>query len=84
VTEPRFTPTELRLLAVLSDGQGHTKRELLDCLDEDMPSAKLLAVHLFRVRRKLKTMAQSIVCVRGFANTLLYQHVRLLRPAHLE
>jgi hypothetical protein len=80
----QFTPTEKRILAVLEDGMGHTKSELLACLNEDMPSKSLLSVALVGLRKKLKTISQDVVCVRGFANTLLYRQVRLLRPAHLE
>jgi hypothetical protein len=81
---PEFTPTEKRILNVLRDGQNHTKQELLACLNEDMPSKRLLSVTLFRIRKKLKTIGHDIVCVRDFSLVLKYRQVMSLRPSHLE
>lgn len=53
ITEVKFTPTETRLLKILSDGNRHHKDELFECLDDDMSSLNALAKAICLLRKKL-------------------------------
>jgi DNA-binding response OmpR family regulator len=65
-----LTPTERRLLALLSDGCPHRREELLACLYDDYsPSVLTLNVHLCNLRKKLAVDER--VVVRKTAHYLL-------------
>lgn len=77
-TPLKFTPTEERILAVLSDGFPHHRDQLKDCLDE-LASFADLANHLCRLRAKLKLRGRSVICeLRGKA--IMYRQVILINP----
>ena len=70
-----FTPTELRILEVLSDGKAHPRKELIEAIDE-LAEKSTLKVHLSNLRKKLLNNGQNVLCTlvnRG----ICYQHVRL-------
>ena len=71
-----FTPTQIRMLEILSDGLPHTKDELHKCCG---PSG-LWAVpnHVSSLRKKLNRRGQDIVCRKVQNGPMCYQHVRLL------
>jgi hypothetical protein len=50
---PRLTPTEARLLALLSDGLPHGAAELRSCLRSDDAERGTLHWHVWSLRRKL-------------------------------
>lgn len=72
-----YTPTEQRILTVLSDGQAHPRKELLACLNDDMAVAHTLRHHIRNIRRKLPE-GQTIVFEVGFQFKPYYRHIRLL------
>ena len=76
-----FTPTEKRILALLSDGNRHTREEVLACLDDDLAEMKAIKPHVSRIRKKLNLIGEEIVCVAR-DRSYFYQHVRLLPSAY--
>ena len=76
---PVFTPTQQRLLKLLSDGMPHTRKELVKCLDDELTSLDTVNVHISYLRRKLRPIGQDIICEMGSSYKLGYRHVRLLR-----
>ena len=79
---PGFTPTQQRILNVLSDGMPHTKEEMRDCLNDELSGGNNLRVHLTYLRKKLRTVGQTIVYEFQWPNKMLYRHVRLLASAN--
>lgn len=72
-----FTPTERRMLAVLSDGMMHSREELHACLPDDLDPLSAIRNHVSNLRKKLLPKGQDIVCQLHLAKTH-YRHVRLL------
>jgi hypothetical protein len=74
-----FTPTEERILYVLSDGLGHTRDELLAVLEDDQAGPKAVAMHITRMRVKLRRRGETVTneCTDG---TWRYRHVRYVFP----
>jgi DNA-binding CsgD family transcriptional regulator len=64
VTEPAFTPTQRKILAVLSDGLGHRPSELHQCLVDELGSPSNIRAHLAAIRKKLRATGQDIICER--------------------
>lgn len=77
----KFTPTEQRLLEVFSDGKGHTTRELVKCLNDDLQPPQRVRVMICLLNRKLVRRGEKILSMRtgkpGHDNAQ-YIHVRLL------
>lgn len=74
-----FTPTELRIIQCLSDGMAHTRKELKDnCIDDELACDAALRVAICKLRNKLKSRGQTIICEMGKSRILYYRHVRLL------
>lgn len=71
-----YTPTQKRILQVLSDGQPHSRYELKDCLNDELVEMRVLAVHLSKLRKALPT-GETIVC-ELFKRGIHYRHVRLI------
>ena len=49
----RFTPTERRIVTLLSDGFAHTHAEVKGCLDDDLSSDDAVKTAVCRLRKKL-------------------------------
>jgi DNA-binding response OmpR family regulator len=79
--EVQFTPTEVRILALLSDGQPHAKTELLKCIDDELTDLTALRMHFTRIRRKIRPLGQDVICEFVKRQTM-YRHVRLLGSSH--
>lgn len=73
-----FTRTETTILALLSDGERHTRAELLGCLSDDMADEAAVRPHVMRIRKKLEPRDEAIIC-EWVQRRCLYRHVRLLR-----
>lgn len=77
----RFTPTQKRILSVLSDGQPHTKAELLDAIAEGA-TMNTFSVHLAAIREILRPSGQDVIPQytgkRGANHNCLYRWVVLL------
>ena len=72
-----FTPTEHRMLELLSDGLRHTREELHACLFDDLAELASIQPHICRIRKRLVGRGEDILCVAR-NQTYFYQHVRLL------
>lgn len=77
----KFTPTEKRILTVLSDGLPHTRQELHRCLSDELAELSAIQPHISRIRRRLQNKGQDIVCVLC-NRQIQYQHVRILNSAY--
>ncbi len=55
-----YTPLQQKFLAVLADGQRHTREELLACMDEYADPAGLKA-NLYHLRVRLRAGGMDIV-----------------------
>ncbi len=73
----KFTPTERRILSLLSDGLSHTREETLTCLNDEKAAPKALRVMLFHLRRKLRPLGQDIVTECSRNRKWMYRRVRL-------
>lgn len=78
----KFTATEQRILAVLSDGDRHHRDELRDAIDPYTNWDNLRA-HLDNIRAKLKPRGQTILC-EYFRMGMHYRHVRFLHDSSRE
>lgn len=72
----KYTPTQLRILSILSDGQRHSKEEIrlaIDYLAEDQTIWAQISL-----LRKVLPVGEEIVC-ESFRRKTHYRHVRLLK-----
>jgi hypothetical protein len=75
---PEFTPTESRIIKLLSDGLPHKKKEIHECLYDDMGRLNNIQQRISMIRKKLRPIGQDIICeLIGYS--IQYRHVRLLR-----
>lgn len=56
-----LTPTQRRIVEVLLDGEGHTRRDLEKCIDDELAGPGNLKVHLSRIRKKLRPQGYDVV-----------------------
>lgn len=77
----KFTPTERRILKVLSDGQPHTRAELMKCLWDELASPAAMRQHIINIRPKIAPLGQTIVCEMGKSYVIYYRHVTILTPS---
>lgn len=77
-----FTPTEGRIIDLLSDGLPHHRKELMALLNDDRAEYKTLSVHIFRMRQKLRPHGQDITTEVGRGYKIMFRHVRLLASAY--
>lgn len=70
-----FNPTHTRIMAVLRDGQPHTRMELFGCLNDDLQSYRNVAVHISKIRKKLRPKGVDILLQKMNGRT----HYRLVR-----
>jgi hypothetical protein len=77
MTDIPFTPTQRRILAVLSDGLPHPVDELVKCLNDETATKQHVAPHLTAMRKLLGTRGETIAN-RYDRGTICYMHVRLL------
>lgn len=75
---PAFTPTERRMMEVLSDGLVHTSQELFDCLSDELQPKGVVRKHMCLLRKKLKPEGYDVLWefIRG--RTRAYRLIRLL------
>jgi hypothetical protein len=76
-----FTPTQSKILAVLSDGNPHPFKELLDCLPDNMSEVTALREMLRKMRKVLRPRGEDIIC-QHVNHSHRYRHVRLLHSAN--
>jgi hypothetical protein len=73
----KFTPTQQRLLKVLSDGMPHKREELMACLADGLSNPVTVNNHLADIRKFLRLIGQDIIC-EFIHRQRQYRHVRLL------
>ena len=74
-----YTPTEQRIVTLLSDGKRHKRSEILEMCDE-LSADGAAYVHISNIRKKLPS-GEDILCVFWQKSTW-YQHVRLLNSPY--
>lgn len=73
-----YTPTQKRILAVLSDGLPHTRDELMRCLNDDMAEEGTLKAHIQMIRNKLRPIGQNIISECHGRGSFFYRLTRLI------
>lgn len=77
MTNNSFTKTQTAILAVLADGQLHTREELHACLPDELSGASAVRFHVSNIRKSLRPKGQDIICQLK-NRRIFYRHVRLL------
>lgn len=72
-----FSPTQTKILRVLSDGMPHSRHELHACLDDPLSNLKALWFHICMMRKTLRPKGEDIIC-EYCSRSYYYRHVRLL------
>ncbi len=76
----RFTPTEQRILNLLSDGLPHSREEIRHCLSDELAPKAAIRPHIASIRRVLRLLGEDIIC--EINPKICYRHVRLLASAN--
>lgn len=76
-----FTPTQARILQLLSDGRPHMREEIHECLDDDLAQLSAIKRHLSDMRKHLHPIGETIACVL-WNGKICYQQFRLLPSAN--
>ena len=58
-----LSPTEQRIMDLLSDGLPHTKKEMVLCLADPMGGEDNVKPHLHNLRKKLLIQNEAVLCV---------------------
>lgn len=74
----RFTPTQLRIVQLLADGEAHSREEIQKVLWDDQADVAAVRVHICHIRKTLRLMRQDIVCELNGA--VKYRRVKYLDP----
>lgn len=74
-----FTPTQEKMLEILSDGKPHSRKELHSCCGPSL--LRVVGSHLRQIRLKIRPKGEDVVCVI-VQRKFMYQHVRLLNGSH--
>lgn len=77
---PHFTPTQEKILDILSDGDRHTKHELFECLHDELGLIDNVFIHISNIRNKLRPIGEYIVCEVDRGRNY-YRHVRLINKS---
>lgn len=75
--ENGWTPTQQRMIDLLSDGMPHDRHELHACLDDPLSSLATIKFHLSLIRRIIRLRGEDIIC-ELWERKIHYRHVRLL------
>lgn len=77
----RFTRTQQMILEVLEDGLPHARKELAECLSDDLAGSNSMLQHLSAMRKLLRPSGHDIIC-QFVNNRRCYRHVILLPSAY--
>ena len=58
----QLTPTQEKMLGVLSDGMRHTRQELHACLSDELAPLSNIQMHISNIRKVLRPIGQDIIC----------------------
>lgn len=72
-----YTPTQRKMLAVLSDGLPHSKAELHSCLHDDLGAVENIQIHLTNIRKRIRPKGEDIL-TQFIDRRLHYRLVRLI------
>lgn len=76
-----YSPTQVKILQLLSDGKPHTREEIHALLIDELCQIEMVSVHISRIRKHLRPKGEEIIC--ELANRRIhYRHVRLLPSAY--
>ena len=75
-----FSPTQRKILAILSDGLPHKLDELTACMDS-LTNPRTLHSHLATIRIHLRPQGEDIIC-QFIQRQRQYRHVRLLHSSN--
>lgn len=75
-----YTPTEQRMIELLSDGLPHDRQELLEV--SQLTDLHCMAVSIMRLRPKLRALGQEIDTVL-WRGSIAYRHIVLLSGTNL-
>jgi hypothetical protein len=76
-----YTPTQVRIMDLLSDGKPHTAKEMHKLLDDDLADISGVRVHICELRKVLHKQGMSIrteVHINGECRVASYCLVRRL------
>jgi hypothetical protein len=78
-----ISPTQKRMLALLSDRQWHSSQDLHACLSDELTPISNIAPHLHHLRRALRSRGQDVISQRlgGKPYYLLIDAPALSRPS---
>jgi DNA-binding CsgD family transcriptional regulator len=76
-----YTPTEQRIVDLLSDGMPHKREELHACLSDDLASRTAVQMHVSNIRKRIRVRGEEIIC-EYYHRNLYYRHVRLLNSPY--
>jgi DNA-binding CsgD family transcriptional regulator len=60
-TKAQWTPTQSRILKLLSDGMPHEREEIFKCLNDELSAKRVVFTHLSDIRRVLRPLGQDIL-----------------------
>ena len=80
--KPKLTPTQRRMLGLLSDGLPHPRRELVDLLWDQASHPSTIQMHISNLRKKIAHKRQDIACVL-WNRKICYRLVGIIRPRTL-
>lgn len=75
MTDNGFTPTQQRILDVLSDGKDHTRKELHSCLPDELSQLSAIQKHVSKIRKVLQPKGFLILCTIH-NRRICYRYVR--------
>jgi len=79
----KLTPTQRRMLDLLSDGKPHKKAELKNLLSDELSKVNTIQYHISLLRSHVRERGQEIVCdLNGLS--VRYRLVELVGAARLE
>ncbi len=76
-----FTPTERKILELMSDFRPHSKKKLHECLVDDMGAHSNVAFHLTNLNNKLAQLGEEIVSIRSTHNGMSYCRMRVSKAS---
>lgn len=57
-----FTPTQVAIVRMLSDGESHAVKDVLSVLNDELASKNALQFHISAIRKKIAPYGHDIVC----------------------
>src|SRR5258708_6545234 len=73
----KFSPIQKRILDLLADGLPHPRKDVWECLQDQLAPRTSVAPHIFFIRAKLRQLGQDII-TETTGKAIFYRHVRFL------